>query len=310
MSAVAGPRYVADVRAFNRFYTSVMGFLDQGLLQSKFTLTEARLVFELAQQDAREVAELRSRMRIDRGHLSRILGRFESSGIVTRTRSDVDGRRQLVALTPKGRQAFETLDARSDEQAGKLLSELSADEQRRLVGALKSVTKLLDYAPPARAIVLRPMRPGDLGWVVQRHGVVYTEEYGWDQTFEGLVASIVGQYGNHHDPASECGWIAEVDDQPVGSVFCMRKDPRTAQLRLLLVEPSARGLGVGSRLVDECVSFARSVGYEVVSLWTNDVLAAARHIYQRAGFQLVEEDRHHSFGKDLVGQHWTLKLRG
>lgn len=304
-------RLVTDVRQFNRFYTSIMGFLDQGLLQSNFTLTEARVVFELAQQEQLDVAALRARMKIDGGHLSRILARFESASIAQRDRSVVDGRRQVVALTSKGRSAFDDLNARSDVQARRLLASLSGGDQRRLVSALQEVQTLLtDGASPKgdQTLVIRPIRAGDLGWVVQRHGGLYAREYGWDQTFEALVAKIVAQYGGAADATSERAWIAELNSEPVGSVFCMRKSADTAQLRLLLVEPSARGTGVGSRLVDECLTFARDAGYSSITLWTNDVLTAARRIYERAGFELREEDPHHSFGHDLVGQYWAKNL--
>ncbi|RIQ25098.1 bifunctional helix-turn-helix transcriptional regulator/GNAT family N-acetyltransferase [Jiangella rhizosphaerae] len=301
---------VTAVRQFNRFYTTVMGFLDQGLLRSRFSLTEARILFELAQRDVTEVGALRDALGIDAGQLSRTLARFESAGLVERSRSEADGRKLLVAPTTAGREAFADLDTRSDQQAEELLAALPDDDRRRLVADLDSVRHLLsrrDAAAP-RAYVIRGLRPGDMGWVVQRNAVLYAREYGWDHTYEALVARIVADYAEHHDPRRENAWIAELDGRPVGAVFCVRKDDTTAQLRLLLVEPETRGSGLGTRLVGECIAFARAAGYSSMVLWTNDVLAAARRIYQKAGFELVEENRHHSFGHDLVGQIWRLEL--
>ncbi|WP_298331313.1 bifunctional helix-turn-helix transcriptional regulator/GNAT family N-acetyltransferase [Haloactinopolyspora sp.] len=303
---------VASVRSFNRFYTSVMGFLDQGLLMSRHTLTEARVIFELAQQPESDVADVRSALGIDAGQLSRILARLDSAGLVDRSRSSADGRRLRASLTQAGRDAFATLDSRSNRQAEKLLSSLSEHDQRRLIAAFATVRELLDDGADddSRATyVLRGLRNGDLGWVVQRNGALYAEEYGWDETYEALVARIVADYGASHDPRRENAWIAELDGRRAGAVFCMRKDDKTAQLRLLHVEPSARGDGLGKRLVDECVTFARNAHYEAITLWTNNVLTAARHIYQKTGFELVEQEPHHSFGHDLVGEVWRLDLR-
>lgn len=300
---------VAAVRAFTRSYTAVLGVLDEGLLQSPYTLTEARVIFELAQRDITEVPDLRRSLGLDGGYLSRILARFEADGLVARRRSGADARRQVVRLTPAGRDVYEVLDARSTDQVTGLLSRLGDEEQQRLVDAMASIGDLLGEPPRrAAAYLVRSLRPGDLGWVVHRHGVLYAQEYGWDQTFEALVARIVASYVDKRDPRRENAWIAEVDGRPVGCVFCVHKDDATAQLRLLLVEPSVRGMGIGARLVDECVRFARMAGYGALTLWTNDVLAAARHLYERAGFRLVEEEQHRSFGHDLVGQNWTLDL--
>ncbi|WP_205855632.1 bifunctional helix-turn-helix transcriptional regulator/GNAT family N-acetyltransferase [Phytoactinopolyspora endophytica] len=309
------PDHVAAVRRFNRFFTSQMGLLDQGLLQTRFTLTEARIVFEMAKIGTCEVSRLRAVLGIDPGHLSRVLARFEKAGLIERERSPDDGRRQTARLTDAGQDAFSTLNARSDQQAKKLLAKLGDADQLRLVAAFETIGDLLgepalpDTTQPVRTQVIRPLRPGDLGWVVQRHGALYAQEYGWDQTFEALVARIVADYGEHHDPRRENGWIAEMDGSRVGCVFCTRKDDETAQLRLLLVEPSARGTGLGTRLVDECISFARGAGYSSIMLWTNHVLSAARHIYVKTGFHLVEEAPHHSFGHDLVGQIWERHTR-
>lgn len=299
---------VAAVRAFNRFYTNAIGVLREGLLRTPYSLTEARVVFELAQQDATEVADLRRTLDIDAGYLSRILTRFETDGLATRERSRADGRRQTIRLTDLGRAAFEMLDTRSAEEFRELLAELTEEDQRRLLGAMETIREVLEGSPRPEAFVLRPPEPGDFGWVVHRHGVLYAEEYGWDDTFEALVARIVADYVDHRDPQRESAWIAEADGEPVGCVFCVKKEDKVAQLRLLLVEPSARGMGIGARLVEECIRFARRAGYENLMLWTNDVLHQARRIYERAGFELVEENKHHSFGHELVGQSWRRAL--
>lgn len=300
---------VAAVRAFNRFYTNVIGVLRGGLLGTPYSLTEARVIFELAQRDATEVAELRRAVDIDAGYLSRMLGRFDDDKLVTRERSAADGRRQVIRLTEKGRAAAATLDARSAEDVRALLSKMPEGAQRRLVAAMTAIRETLERrAPSSPGFVLRPLEPGDLGWVVWRHGVLYAHEYGWDETFEALVARVVADYAEGRDPRRESAWIAEVDGAPAGCVFCVCKDDTTAQLRLLLVEPDARGTGIGSRLVEECIRFARRAGYERMTLWTNDVLADARRVYERAGFHLAEEEKHRSFGHDLVGQNWWLIL--
>lgn len=300
--------HVAAVRQFNRFYTRVMGFLDQELLRSGYSLTEARIVFELGHRDVTEVGALREALDVDAAQLSRTLARFEAAGLIERSRSAADGRKLLAALTDAGRAARTDLVERSDRQAEQLLAGLPAADRRRLVADLDSVRRLLTESERPRTIVVRGLRPGDLGWVVQRNGVLYAQEYGWDRTFEALVARVVADYVDQHDPAHENAWVAELDGRPVGAVFCVRKDDATAQLRLLLVEPEARGAGIGTRLVTECIEFARAAGYTSMILWTNDVLVAARRVYQKAGFELVEEDRHRSFGHDLVGQIWRLEL--
>lgn len=300
---------VAAVRAFNRFYTDMIGVLQEGVHHSPYSLTEARLIFELAhRENATEASDLRRALHIDAGYLSRVLARFQADGLIVRERSDVDARRQIVRLTDQGRAMFEALDEQASAEVRQLIGKLPDEDQRRLVGAMDLIHRVLARAPRPDAYVLRPLRPGDLGWVVHRHGVLYAEEYGWDETFEALVARIVADYIDHHDPRRESGWIAEVDGEPVGCIFCMKKDDETAQLRILLVEPSARGLGIGGRLVDECIRFAQRAGYRQMTLWTNDVLVDARRIYERAGFELVKEEPHHSFGHDLVGQYWSRNL--
>jgi DNA-binding MarR family transcriptional regulator/GNAT superfamily N-acetyltransferase len=300
---------IAAVRAFTRSYTAAIGVLDEHLLRSPFTLTEARVVFELAQHEVTETADLRRSLGLDAGYLSRILSRFEVMGLVTRDRSGADARRQRIRLTDPGRDAFALLDARSSEQVAAMLDALDDAEQRRLVDAMQTVRTVLEPRPPTPAEpVVRPLRPGDLGWVVERHGTLYAQEYGWDHTFEGLVARIVADFAETADPARESAWIAELGGRRVGSVFLVTDDASTARLRLLLVDPSARGHGIGTLLVDECILFARRAGYTSMTLWTNDVLTAARRIYERAGFRLVREEAHHSFGHDLVGQHWQRAL--
>ena len=305
----AEPSLVAAVRSFSRSYTSWIGVLDEGLLDTPYSLTESRVLFELAQREATDVTALRRTIGVDGGYLSRILARFAADGLIERERSEADGRRQVVRLTDQGRAAAEMLDRRSRQQLEGLLADLDAEQQRQLAGAMSTVERILAGGRPD-AVTLRPMGSGDYGWVVQRHGVLYASEYRWNESFEALVARIVADYVDQReeDPKRVAAWVAEVDGKPVGSIFCMRKDERTAQLRLLLVEPTARGLGVGGRLVDECIRFAREAGYETLVLWTNDVLVEARRIYERAGFTLVEEEPHHSFGHDLVGQNWELAL--
>jgi DNA-binding MarR family transcriptional regulator/GNAT superfamily N-acetyltransferase len=304
----ATPERVAAVRSFNRFYTKVIGLLGEGLLDTPHTLTEARVIFELAQRDATEVAELRQTLGVDAGYLSRVLGRLEADGLLTRQRSETDARRQLARLTTKGRRAFRTLDKRSAAEIGGALDRLTVEEQQRLVTAMTTIQKLVEGSPRPQAFVLRPPHSGDFGWVVNRHGLIYAQEYGWDEAFEALVARIVADYVDHRDLKREAAWIAEIDGEPVGCVFCVKKEEKVAQLRLMLVEPRARGMGVGTRLCKECIGFARSAGYKRMMLWTNDVLNDARRIYERAGFELVEEEPHFSFGHDLVGQNWWQTL--
>ncbi len=301
-------REVAAVREFNRFYTNVLGLLREGLLNTPYSLTEARVIFELARADSTEVGALRACMDIDAGYLSRILARFEADGLVTRRRSSSDGRRQIIGLTSRGRSAFGMLQGRATGQIRALLSGRGEDDRRRLTGAMASIREILEGSLPSPDLTLRAPEPGELGWVIHAHGTLYAREYGWDATFEALVARVVAGYASGHDHQRERAWIAEVGGSPAGSIFCVRKDEVTAQLRLLLVESWARGAGIGERLVGECIAFARAAGYAEMVLWTNDVLTAARRIYQRAGFVLTSEERHHSFGHDLVGQNWRLDL--
>lgn len=298
----------AQVRAFNRFYTNVIGVLRGKYLGTEYSLTEARLLFELAQRGETQVSDLRRALDVDAGYLSRVLARFEADRLVARQRSAADARRQLISLTDAGRAAHAVLDERAVKQAAALLDGLPEPDVLRMLDAMREITDVLASAARRRTVVLRPPAAGDMGWVVQRHGALYAHEYGWDDTFEALVARIVAGFIDNRDPSSDAAWIAEVDGAPAGCVFCVRGDEITAQLRLLLVEPWARGLGVGSQLVQQVLRFARQAGYKQVTLWTNDVLTSARRIYTAAGFTLVSEDKHHSFGQDLAGQHWSLTL--
>jgi DNA-binding MarR family transcriptional regulator/N-acetylglutamate synthase-like GNAT family acetyltransferase len=302
-------RRVEAVRGFNRFYTRRIGVLDEGLLKSPFSLTEVRVLYELAHRDRPTAAELGKDLGLDAGYLSRILRGFEGRGLVAREPSPVDGRESLLRLTRRGHKAFAPLDARARDEVATLLADLSEEGQGRLVGAMHTIEDLLGDRPgPKVPYLLRPPRPGDMGWVVYRHGVLYAREYGWDERFEALVAGIVARFMQDFDPRRERCWIAERDGDNVGCTFLVKQSEEVAKLRLLLVEPAARGLGIGRRLVQECVGFARQAGYRTVTLWTDGVLHAARHLYQEAGFRLVREEPHDLFGHGLVGQTWELTL--
>jgi DNA-binding MarR family transcriptional regulator/GNAT superfamily N-acetyltransferase len=299
---------VAAIRAFNRFYTARVGALRDGLLATAHPLPEARVLYELGQRERTDTGDLRRTLDLDAGYLSRLLARLEEQGLVARERSAGDARRQVVGLTPSGREAFATLDRRSADEIATVLDGLAAADRGRLRAAMETVREVLDGAPRPAGFALRPPRPGDYGWVVQRHGALYADEYGWDETFEALVARVVADYAHDHDGDREAAWIAEVGGRPAGSIFCVRVDDDTAKLRLLLVEPAARGMGIGQALVDECVRFARTAGYEQLVLWTNDVLTDARRLYERAGFALVKAEPYRGFGHDLVGEDWALRL--
>jgi DNA-binding MarR family transcriptional regulator/N-acetylglutamate synthase-like GNAT family acetyltransferase len=302
-------RRVGDVRHFNRFWTRQIGVLREEYLESPFSLTEVRVLYELAHGEETTASELGEELGLDAGYLSRILRGFEKHGLIHRRPSEADGRRRLLRLTDRGREAFAPLDARSRSEIGAMLGGMSITGQERLVGAMRAIERLLSARPePVVPYVLRPHQPGDMGWVVHRHGVLYAREYGWDERFEALVAEIVAKFIQQYDPSVERCWIAERDGEIVGCVFLVRASQEIAKLRLLLVEPEARGLGIGSRLVEECIRFARQAGYLKITLWTNDVLNSARRIYEGMGFRLVHEKPHHSFGHDLVGQTWELML--
>ncbi|MBW3553894.1 MAG: helix-turn-helix domain-containing GNAT family N-acetyltransferase [Gemmatimonadetes bacterium] len=302
---------VEAVRRFNRFYTQQIGVLREGLLKSPYSLTEARVIYELAHHERTTATHLSGELGLDAGYLSRILRGFAERGLIEKRPSETDGRTTLVWLSARGEAAFAELNAASRGEIEALLAPFSEEEQRRLLDAMGAIQGLLS-APTEHRVpyILRPHQPGDMGWVVHRHGVLYAREYGWDETFEALVAEIVARFIREYDPAWERCWIAEREGEPAGSVFLVRHPERdgVAKLRLLLVEPTARGLGIGGRLVAECTRFARRAGYRRITLWTNSVLHAARRLYEREGYELVAEEPHRSFGRDLVGQTWELEL--
>lgn len=299
---------IAAIRRFNRFYTRRIGVLEQHLLESPFTLTEARVLFELAHRDGALAKEIGTELGLDPGYLSRIVQAFNEQGLVTREPVPADRRQFKLALTAKGRQAFDRLDRRSHQEVGKMIDGLPGNGGRRLVDAMSTIERLLDDEAPRPDATLRMHRPGDMGWVVQQHGMLYAREFGWDITFEALCAEIAAQFLKEFDPARERCWIAEIDGRQVGSVFLVRQSDDLAKIRLLLVDPAGRGIGLGKRLVDECIAFAQSCGYRKITLWTQSMLLAARGIYQSAGFSRVASEPHHSFGKDLIGETWELVL--
>jgi DNA-binding MarR family transcriptional regulator/GNAT superfamily N-acetyltransferase len=298
---------IAAVRAFNRFYTRWVGALDEGLLRTRHSLAEARVLFELGRRDSMEVAELRRTLDVDAGYLSRMLGRLEDEGLVARERSAADARRQLARLTKSGRAEFRLLDRRSAKRVGASLGSLDRSQRERLVAAMGTIHRVLEPSAASR-VDLRPPGRGDFGWIVERHGALYAEEFGFDERFEALVARIVADFAADYDPRREAAFVADVDGVRAGCVLCVRRNDAVAQLRLLLVEPWARGIGLGARLVDECLRFARAAGYVEIALWTQDVLRAAHRIYERAGFELVESEPHDDFGPSIAGEHWSRPL--
>jgi len=300
---------VEAIRRFNRFYTQKIGVVQEQYLASELSLAEARILYELAHREQPTAAELSHDLGLDAGYLSRTLRDFARRGLIRRQPSTTDRRRSLLRLTKKGQRTFAPLERRAAAEISKMLSAVPKPEQKRLLTAIHTIEDLLGEEKPGRKeYFLREHRAGDIGWVIHRHAVLYAEEYGWGEQFEALVAKIAGEFLERHDPCCERCWIGETSGEFAGSVFLVRKDETVARLRLLLVEPSARGLGIGGRLVDECVQFARQAGYRKITLWTQSVLSAARRIYARAGFRLVEETAHHSFGHDLVGETWELDL--
>jgi DNA-binding MarR family transcriptional regulator/GNAT superfamily N-acetyltransferase len=298
---------VTAVRRFSRFYTRRIGALQEGISQSRFSLAEARVLYELANRPAPTASEIIGALGLDPGYLSRILRRLERAGLVTRSQSPADRRRNALTLTDQGRAAFTPLNAAAADEVAGLLTGLPAPAQERLVGCMRQIESLLGEAP-ASAWRLRPPAPGDIGWVVSRHGALYAAEYGFDARFEALVARVAGAFLAQHDPARERCWIAESDGVRLGSVFLVRESDEVARLRLLLVEPTARGLGLGKALTAECIGFSRQAGYRGITLWTNDVLTAARGIYRAAGFRLVRSTPHCDFGPSVVGEDWELSL--
>jgi DNA-binding MarR family transcriptional regulator/GNAT superfamily N-acetyltransferase len=301
---------IQTMRRFNRFYTRQIGALNEHLLESEFSLTEARVLYELAHRDKLTATELCNELALDPGYVSRMLRHFEKKGLLARHESAADARQALLSLTAEGRKAFAPLDVRSREQVGAILGKLSPLRQKRLLEAMHVIEEQLNAKPETKSpYLLRSHRPGDMGWVVHRHGVLYSQEYGYDERFEALVAEIVADFVQKFDPKRDACWMAEKDGEVVGSIFLVKKSRTVAKLRLLLVEPSARGMGIGKRLIEECVRFARQAGYKKIALWTQTELPAARHLYKQAGFALAGEKRHDSWGrKGLVAETWELKL--
>jgi DNA-binding MarR family transcriptional regulator/predicted GNAT family acetyltransferase len=309
MASTALQEQTSAVRRFNRLFTRQIGVLREGLLHSPYSLTEARIIFELAHASNLTASDLGNELGLDAGYLSRTLSKFEQQNLIEKTRSDTDGRQRLINLTSAGQKAFSLLDSRSKEEVSEMLSELSESDRVRLVEAMGTIEAILDHGfKYAEPFYLRHHEAGDMGWVIHQHGLLYRQEYGWDERFEALVAQICADFINNFDGQRERCWIAEVQGERVGSIFCVKASEDVAKLRLLLVAPEARGVGLGTRLVEECIRFARRAGYRKLTLWTNDVLVAAIRIYEKKGFQLVAEEPHHSFGHDLVGQNWDLML--
>jgi DNA-binding MarR family transcriptional regulator/N-acetylglutamate synthase-like GNAT family acetyltransferase len=304
-------RRVEAVRRFARFYTRRIGVLQDRFLQSPFSLAEARVLYELTQSEATTATAIASKLGLDAGYLSRMLRGFAQRGLIARTVAPDDRRRTLLSLTARGRKAFAPLEKRSHDEAAAMLRKLAAADQDRVVAAMGTIERLIGERPAEAdrpAVMLRAPQPGDMGWVVARHGALYAQDYGWGARFEGLVAEIVAEMIVNHDPTRERFWIADMAGEPVGSVFVVKAADDVAKLRLLLVEPSARGLGIGARLVDECVSFARAAGYKKMTLWTHSVLTAARHIYQNAGFARVAQTSHAEWGVEVVSETWEMEL--
>ena len=304
---------IARLRAFNRDYTRRIGVLSEGLLESPYSLTEVRVMYEIAHREGVTAGDLAADLSLDKGYLSRLLKGFEDKRLLARSASPEDARRQLLRLTPAGMRVFTPLEERSREQVRQLLSALDDERRRALLGAMDVIQRILASDSPAEqqpGIALRSHRPGDMGWVVQRHGEIYHQEYGWTEEFEALVAEIVAEFLRNLDPIRERCWIAEADGRRAGSIFLVAQDATTAKLRLLLVEPDIRGLGIGRKLVAECVRFAREVGYQKITLWTQENLTAARRIYGASGFRKIAQEPHRSFGHDLVGETWELDLNG
>ena len=305
------PTRIDAIRRFNRFYTRQMGLLKPAYLDSRLSLTQVRVLYELAHRDALTAKDLVTELDLDPGYLSRVLAGYARRGWIRREPAADDGRQRRLTMTRKGRAAFEPLQARSSQEIARLLSQLSEAGQARVIVAMQTIETSLAPPPDSKPpYVLRPHQPGDIGWVVHRHGVLYGQEYGWDETFEALVAEIAAKFIKNFDSQRERCWIAERDGEILGCVFLVRRPGRskTCQLRMLLVEPSARGLGIGKKLVEECLRFARQVGYRKMVLWTNSVLTAARRIYKKAGFRLTESEKHRSWGHDLVSEIWELDL--
>ena len=302
---------VALFRRFNRFYTKQIGLLTRGLLKTRFPLIQARVLYELAQQDQTTASALVAKLNIDPGYLSRILSTFEKKGLIRKNRSTSDSRQRILKLTPQGKKTFAGLDERSGKVAEKMLLALVEEDRHRLLHAMQTIETLLDTElKPPTPYLLRPHRPGDIGWIIHRHGVVYAEEYAFDETFEALVAEILVQFIRRQDPKRECLWIAEQAGERIGSVMIVDAGDQIAQLRLLLIEPKARGQSVGTRLIDECINFSRRNRYRKIKLWTQSNLLEARHLYAKAGFERVSVSSHKRFGQDLIAEFWEIAIGG
>jgi DNA-binding MarR family transcriptional regulator/N-acetylglutamate synthase-like GNAT family acetyltransferase len=304
---------VAAVRRFNRFYTQHLGVLNDGFLDSPFSLTQARVLYEIRERGSSTATDIGRDLGLDAGYLSRLLAQFEKSGLIRKERSPSDGRQSFLSITAMGRKAMDHLERRTVQQVGDVLHRLSNPEQDRLVSAMRSVERMMAPAPKdgkatESEIILREPKPGDLGWIVERHATLYLQEYGWAGNFEAICAQIVADFGTKFDPSRERCWIAELDGDNVGSVFLVKDTDEIARLRLLLVDPIARGRGLGTRLTAECVRFAKACGYRGITLWTHSILTPARHIYAKAGFTLTSSEKKKSFGKDVVSEIWDLKL--
>lgn len=309
MTESAIDKQVGILRAFNRFYTRKIGVLD-GMASTPFSLAEARVLYELAHRERPTATDIRTELGLDAGYMSRILRDFEHRKLVRREQSKVDERQRFLSLTTKGRREFAPLDDRSNRDIAAMLERLSSTERKQLVEAVQTVRSLLDdKIEPQIPYLLRMHQPGDMGWIVHRQAILYAEEYGWDETYEALAAEIVAQFIKNYDPKRERAWVAERDGRRVGAVFVAKDSDEIAKLRLLHVEAEARGLGIGKRLVKECVQFARQAGYRKMTLWTQSILHAARHIYKETGFKVVSQKKHHSFGKDLTAETWELDLK-
>ncbi|HUI15586.1 MAG TPA: helix-turn-helix domain-containing GNAT family N-acetyltransferase [Xanthobacteraceae bacterium] len=313
-SGTAAPDRIATVRSFNRFYTRQIGVLRKTFLDSPYSLGEARVLYEIARGNGSTTAtDVGHALDLDAGYLSRVLRNFEKRGLIRRTASASDARQSHLTLTPRGRKDFAPLERRSQDDIGAMLGRLKSDDQLRLIAAMSTIQSLLGGSPdavpaPERSYTLRAPRPGDFGWIVKRHAELYAQEYGWTEPFEGVCAQIVADFASNSDPQRERCWIAEMDGENVGCVFLAADSETVARIRLLLVDPKARGLKLGTRLVDECIALARRAGYKRVTLWTHSVLTAARHIYQQAGFTLTSSEERVSFGKPVVSEYWDLQL--
>lgn len=309
MSSSPLSKQVEAVRRFNRFYTHQIGVLNKSMLDSPYSLTEARVLYELSQTDVTTASELGYTLGLDAGYLSRMLQNFRKKGFIRKQRSKTDGRQSILSLTEKGRDTFVELNGKSCDEVGKMLEKIAEPDRKELIQAMNRIQTLLGTPQTGqKAYLLRHYQPGDIGWVVQRHAELYAAAFNWGEEFEAMVAEIAANFISHYNPKKERCWIAEMDGERVGSVFLVKVSDEIAKLRMLIVEPKARGLGIGARLVEECVRFARKAAYQKITLWTNSDLHTARQIYQKAGFQLVQNDISHQFGKEWIEETWEMEL--